>query len=358
MASAYVNCNLCGSNNYEVLSYLGYPPLKLVRNVICRNCGLVYLNPIMGPDELRKYYYEYRKRTINLDSPTDMYEASARPLALYHYDFFREYCRPGMNILDIGCGAGTLMSWAVKDGLNAYGVNPDPGFGNYGPAHYGLKEVQISLFENSTYEYNMFDIITLNHVIEHFSDVTQVLGKIRNYLKDDGLVYISTPNILTPHGQLEYHLFLEHTYTFSPTSIRLLLQKMGFEIIKYSEYGYVTDKGLHHPFIDLVARKIDIKVPVTINWKLNRENYKDVLSYLSRYRNTFFKKNGRLKVYAGYTLAAVQNYLRNKRLLSMILTPLIYLTSRFAYSEPNYTTAPISTEFPKDKISYKQEQRV
>ena len=55
---------------------------------------------------------------------------------------------------------------------------------------------------------------------------------------------------------MEYNFLPEHTYTFSPTTVDLMLKKIGFRIIKFSTFGYVTDRGLHHPYMDLVARKI------------------------------------------------------------------------------------------------------
>lgn len=357
-----IKCNLCGANDYRIISRIGYPFTKQVRNVICKSCGLVCQNLITNPEKLAAFYFNYRKITIDIDTPTEEYEKYAQPMAYYHYSFFKEYCKQGMNILDVGCGAGTLMSWAVKDGLNAYGVNPDPGYGNYGPTHYGLKEVQICMFEDAFFDPKMFDIITFNHVFEHFTDATSMLQKVRHYLKDDGLIYLSIPNVLTPHGQLEYNFLLEHINTFSPTTIRLLLKRNGFKIIKMSTYGYLTTEGLHHPFIDLVARKAKGPIPQPVNWYAESEDYKSVCSFLHNYRKAFLKKNGRIRVYAGILGIAILNLMKNSLVFKDLYSPInaivtklfhIYpILSKLLHNEPNYCTDPEEIEFPADKCTY------
>lgn len=348
----FIKCNLCGADDYKIVSRFGYPFTKQVRNVVCKCCGLVYQNPIPGPKELADHYFDYRKNTIDIVTPTEEYEAYAKPMAYYHYSFFKEYCRSGMNILDVGCGAGTLMSWPVKEGLNAYGVNPDPGFGNYGPANYGLKDVQICMFEDASFAPDTFDIITFNHVFEHFTDATLMLKKIRNYLKKDGFLYLSIPNVLTPHGQLEYNFFLEHINTFSPTTIKLLLKKMGFEVLKFSTFGYMTDTGLHHPFIDLVARKIEVPIPQTISWDKEGENYEDVYTFMYNYRKTFLKKHGGISVRAGLLRVAIGNMIKNKPLIRNLCRPFSAIVARLFYNEQDYCTSPQVTEFPADKCTY------
>jgi len=47
----YVNCNLCGSNEYKLFKEInGY------RLVKCKRCGLVYLNPRPTQQEMKDKY--------------------------------------------------------------------------------------------------------------------------------------------------------------------------------------------------------------------------------------------------------------------------------------------------------------
>ncbi|HYA12759.1 MAG TPA: class I SAM-dependent methyltransferase [Syntrophales bacterium] len=355
-------CNLCGHDDSVVISRLGVPFYLPVRNVVCKRCGLVYRDPIPGPQQLADFYYNYRKKTINLEEPTPEYEEYARRMAYYHYSFFREYCRPGMAILDIGCGAGTLLSHAVQDHLIAYGVNPDPGFGNYGLKHYGLKEVQICLFEQASFPSAMFDIITCNHVFEHLVDPTAALMRIRKYLKTNGLIYFSIPNVLSPHGQLEYNFFWEHITNFSPTTITLLLKKMGFKIIKISTYGYETADGLHHPYIDLVARKEELETPCLIDWSVEGERWVDIDTFLKHYRNDFFVKHNVVRCYLGLAFFALNYYIKDKapllRTYNLLKNALIRILGiskeRYVHTEPDYCTRPMVLEFPADRCIYYQ----
>jgi 2-polyprenyl-3-methyl-5-hydroxy-6-metoxy-1,4-benzoquinol methylase len=357
MQKVNIDCNLCGSNDFMVVSNFGHPFNERVRNVICKRCSLTYQNPIPSPEELAAHYHNYRDITIGIKTPTREYEEYAQPMAQYHYSFFREYCKKDMKILDVGCGAGTLMRFAVKDGLEAYGVNPDPGFGNNGPANYGLKEVQICLFEDAQFEPGTFDMITFNHVFEHFPDATAVLKKVRGLLNSEGLIYLSIPNNLTPHGQLEHNYFDEHINTFTPTTIELILRKMGFRIVKMSTYGYMTEEGLHHPYIDLVASKLNANVPLNINYDKEDINFLHDLNYLSNYRRVFNSENGWINVYLGILKLYIMNKNIYKYTLKIvkgtrILDPILRRVKNNIHAEPDYCSVPEITEFPKNEITY------
>ena len=60
-----ISCNFCGGNDYKILSKKGTDDLDLI-SVICKKCGLIFINPRMKKEGYALYYEkEYRDKTIN-----------------------------------------------------------------------------------------------------------------------------------------------------------------------------------------------------------------------------------------------------------------------------------------------------
>jgi ADP-heptose:LPS heptosyltransferase/glycosyltransferase involved in cell wall biosynthesis len=77
-----------------------------------------------------------------------------------------------------------------------------------------------------------FDLISLVHCIEHFSDPAAVLHKIKGLLTETGTIYIRTPEVNTPG--IDIHLTEEHYQVhpimFSRESFRRLAAKVDLRI--------------------------------------------------------------------------------------------------------------------------------
>ena len=80
-----------------------------------------------------------------------------------------------------------------------------------------------------------FDIVTLYHVIEHFSSPQQVLKEIHRILWPKGWLVIETPNIATIWYTLlgaRWRQFIpDHRFFFTPDTIRRSCAENGFEIV-------------------------------------------------------------------------------------------------------------------------------
>jgi 2-polyprenyl-3-methyl-5-hydroxy-6-metoxy-1,4-benzoquinol methylase len=84
---------------------------------------------------------------------------------------------------------------------------------------------------------NSIDIVVMLEVIEHLEKPTKVLKEISRVLKTNGILYITTPNwnalgrLMLGHN---WYGFLDKTHQmlFTPSSLRSLIKKEGFNIIK------------------------------------------------------------------------------------------------------------------------------
>lgn len=147
------------------------------------------------------------------------------------------------HLLDIGCGLGWVVKEAKNRGLCATGIDLKTDYVNFGKKYLKVDLQAISLEKFKTKE--KFDVITLNHVLEHIENPSNFLSKIKSLLKKDGFFIVACPNIRS----LMYCIFRsrwyglcpeEHIWQFTPKSLSDLLISNGFKIekIKINNMGY------------------------------------------------------------------------------------------------------------------------
>jgi len=102
-----------------------------------------------------------------------------------------------INVLDIGCACGgTLLK--IKDNFrnaNLYGVEINKNAASIAKNFAQVDAVNIEELDLNHYE-KMFDYIIFADVLEHLSNPWKVLISIKKYLKDDGYILASIPNVM------------------------------------------------------------------------------------------------------------------------------------------------------------------
>ncbi len=235
--SHWVNCNLCGQDSARFLFELG------ARRVVkCQNCRLVYVNPQPTGAELKKVYAAYFGTVKDPDGKTRNWVEEKDKKVREHkkeIEKLERYKKSGA-ILDVGSAAGFFLA-SLGKGWEKYGLEFDASIANYSRKTFGL-DVATGELKNAKYRKEFFDIINMSHVIEHMPDPAASLKKAYYFLKQDGLLVVATPNI----NSLCYRIFGKdfrllndpgHLFFFSDKTLRNLLEKTGFEIIKI-DYPY------------------------------------------------------------------------------------------------------------------------
>ncbi len=141
----------------------------------------------------------------------------------------------GGTVLDVGCGNGGFLALAGALGWCARGIDPDVKAVAAARAQ-GLDAEKggIEILDSKSASY---DVITLNHVIEHVHDPVELLRACHRLLKSNGRLWLETPNINSQGHALYGNDWrgLEpprHLILFSLESIRRLLERCGFVEIK------------------------------------------------------------------------------------------------------------------------------
>jgi len=148
--------------------------------------------------------------------------------------YYRHLPKPkvGSNkLLDIGCGDGGFLLLAKACGWDTYGWDPDENAVLSARAK-GLHVINTGE-EYFDGEKEVFDVITLGHVIEHVHDPRKTLQKCFDLLKPGGMLWIETPNVDSIGGN-EFGCNWRgwetprHLTIFSRHSLRKALRCSGF----------------------------------------------------------------------------------------------------------------------------------
>jgi predicted SAM-dependent methyltransferase len=91
-------------------------------------------------------------------------------------------------------------------------------------------------FDSIPFENNFFNILLMNHILEHVQNPLKDLQKARKILKPGGYIVGEIPNIKS----FDYQLFKRywgglhvprHTFQYSPESFCALVEKSGLEVV-------------------------------------------------------------------------------------------------------------------------------
>lgn len=108
---------------------------------------------------------------------------------------------PGQALLDVGCGNGEFLCLATEAGWRVRGVEPDPKALEIATSQ-GFDVLQGGIDQFSE-DKELFDVITMSHVIEHVHEPKAVIEAAYRLLKPGGTLYIETPNIQSS-GAVDY----------------------------------------------------------------------------------------------------------------------------------------------------------
>ena len=145
-----------------------------------------------------------------------------RVLDLFNFKILNE----DIQILEIGCGNGWAISYkepkvhyiaidyssVYKKDLESNGIT--------------FYEADVSV-EKLTLADKSVDLIILNHIIEHISQIDFFVRELKRVLKKNGLVYIRTPDI----EKVKWVFWHDYTHIrpFSTSSLGHLMSSFGFK---------------------------------------------------------------------------------------------------------------------------------
>ncbi|MBC8263644.1 MAG: class I SAM-dependent methyltransferase [Anaerolineales bacterium] len=236
-----VTCNLCGAQACELVRVVGeqrYSVGARFRIVRCMHCGLMYLNPRPGEQEMLAYYppeYQAAMRQV-------LQEVRQSRIGRMGLRIMRRVRKPPLaevgSILDIGCASGDYLAYLCSLGWKVYGIELDEGAARYARERFGI-DVRAGTAEHTLNEFPdmSFDVVTMWHVLEHLFDPSLVLAQVHRVLRPSGILMLEMPNFdslwASVLGECWFPLEIpRHLYHFTPPTLRAILAKTGFRLTR------------------------------------------------------------------------------------------------------------------------------
>lgn len=299
-----VDCYLCKSNEKrKLLQQEGHDPfLDLVNEAyhelsrswyICTSCGFIYRSPVLSKQDVSLLYDRYERTIFQDKNPDDYFDKitglppeqseNQQKLTWLVETLTTQYSPavvsdPNWSILDVGCGGGTLL-WSLSKMVQSrelYGIELNPFYAALAKRRSGAQIVN-SEFKPGIFN-RKFDLVILAKVLEHVEDPGELIGKIAEDLKEDGLLFLEVPDIidfknLPPDNE---RFFIPHLYYFTKNTLNAILLPRNLKILMHRTFVSNRNRG----YLQILARKLNLKSE-TAGADLPFENYSHILKMLT-----------------------------------------------------------------------------
>jgi SAM-dependent methyltransferase len=163
----------------------------------------------------------------------------------------------GLVGLDLGCGDGVNLRWLHAHFSRLYGSDYNL-LRLLRAAKLGI-DVRLFMADIGNYpaQGDSFDVIFLNHVLEHIPDDVGALREVRRILKPGGLLILGIPNEGAAFWQLAYRLqpklraTSDHRHFYTASSVAARCQEAGLIVRNIHFIGW----GVPHWTLDAVIRR-------------------------------------------------------------------------------------------------------
>jgi SAM-dependent methyltransferase len=226
--------------------------------VACTKCATLYMNPRPSPAVMASYYdssenYRYWATHIFPASEAARREKIHRPWLQRIVDYTNRYEVPRKLLVEVGAGFGTFASLARESGLfgRVIAVERTPEMAQACRTR-GV-EVIAKPVEDIGDEVPAADVAVAFEVIEHLFAPTQFLEQVARRLRPGGLLVLSCPNgegfDISLLGGLSLAIDPEHVNLFNPRSLKVLVERCGFEVLEVTTPGRLDAEFVHDAII-------------------------------------------------------------------------------------------------------------
>jgi len=303
-SQAKIYCTYCGSNNTSLFAHDPREQGLHRTFYYCRGCGLYFAYPVASQSAIAAHYRNYYSEGAfqkYLDNPA--LERAALAEADNVLRRIREYHPRVKTLLDVGFGAGFLLTAANRSGLEVWGTEVSPETIKTAVERWKLPPERLLLGTLEQLESELpkshFDVIFVWHVIEHVLDLDAFMSAIVALAAPDALLIIGTENIESLQQQTDriferLHLqrrrlptAAEHTFGFTPSSLTRLVRQYGFEPISTRAYEDNWQGAyLSPPRKKSLAKRITRRIDICLR------------RYPSFYLSNWFGAGGKLEAFA------------------------------------------------------------
>lgn len=136
----------------------------------------------------------------------------------------------GQRLLEIGVGSGSFLQFMKSRGFDVMGCDLSKAIGKYVQTKYGIP--MHCGYVSDLDDRPQFDVVVMNHVLEHVADPIGLLREILRRIRPGGVLHIAVPNVASwgarLHGWTSYEPY--HLLYFTPETLRRTVARAGFSV--------------------------------------------------------------------------------------------------------------------------------
>ncbi len=250
ISSMIVKCGLCDSYKSKKISRIDR--YKLFKCIVCQ---VIFVYPQPNLSRTKEYNLALYDSKESIEQYFKMQNIFYRR-AENCISILNKYKSTGY-LLEVGCSFGFYLQTFEKNGYRTVGIDISSKAVEYITSRLGLNAVT-GRFDTFKFNDNIYDIITMFDVIEHFPNPKKIIIRAKKILKKDGILIIQTPNFSSIMSKLTrlnwvWLLVPQHLFLYSINPIKYLLVKNGFKILHISTWDDC------HEFINNILMTVGIK---------------------------------------------------------------------------------------------------
>lgn len=248
-------CPVCAAGNDEVLAEKDRYGIPL-RVVVCRACGLIRTSPRLSGQSFADFYNtEYRQIYGGSQVPNEHFYSAQfahGQRILQRLLATGVNVRPGMLVLEVGCGAGGILQAFRDRGATVVGCDLGEEYLQFGRSMHGL-DLRAGTLADLQFD-RLADIIIYSHVMEHVLDLNAELERIKRILSPQGILYVEVPSVKNIHhtykGDFLGLLQNAHTFHFTARTLLNVLGTHGLEPLTHTdEVAAIFRRGAARPYV-------------------------------------------------------------------------------------------------------------
>jgi 2-polyprenyl-3-methyl-5-hydroxy-6-metoxy-1,4-benzoquinol methylase len=161
------------------------------------------------------------------------------------------HLKPGMTVLELGCGAGYFTHELVRSGANVIAIDISPELLEIARSNCSAPNVRYQL-ENAyelSYEDAVFDSVVGSSVLHHL-EIEKTLRDVYRVLKPAGTIFFTEPNMLNPQIAVQKNVpWIKRKLGDSPDEtaffrwpLKRLLEQTGYGDIQIDPFDFLHPK--------------------------------------------------------------------------------------------------------------------
>jgi len=161
------------------------------------------------------------------------------------------HLKPGINVLELGCGTGSFTRELARSGANVVAIDVSSELLEIAKANSSAPNVRYEI--RNAYELSYpnatFDSVVGSSVLHHL-EVEDALREIYRVLKPGGTIYFTEPNMLNPQIAIQKNIpWIKQKLGDSPDEtaffrwpLRRLLEQTGYRNIRIDPFDFLHPK--------------------------------------------------------------------------------------------------------------------